>query len=196
MLRVPSIRIALAAIAAFFGGALLTAAPARATVMVPLSVERSAGRADAIVIARVERVGYRAQMTKSGLEPRTVAVLRVERTLHGQVKGRIAVISLGGRLGDRHVYVSGAARFRVGDRVLVMLERRGTSFRVVGMSQGVWTLRSDRRGQTVAERDRRRVSLLRQGQIVAGRRTTTALPTLITRIQGALRARRLPGGAR
>ena len=66
--------------------------------------------------------------------------VRVETSWRGQPGATVALLLLGGQVGDRTQLVPGEATLRVGDRVLLFLEaipQRG-ELRPVGMTQGVF----------------------------------------------------------
>ncbi len=99
--------------------ALLVLVPAAlATTFVVPTDEEMVARADAIVIARVER-----QWVEESRDTVTVYEVRIERTIKGSPHSDdlVRVVSPGGFLKDHGVYVPGAARFADGERALLFL---------------------------------------------------------------------------
>ena len=135
-----TVRVALAAALSVAG-----AAPASATVVQELTLEDMVADADAVVLARVERVVERAALTPRGMEPQRLATLRVERWLKGRGAERIVVRETGGSLGDGGgMRIAGTPTYRVGQEVLVFLSRHpehARSWRTYAMAQGFFLVR-------------------------------------------------------
>ena len=110
-------------------------APALATVIVPLCLAELVSRADRIAVAKVE--GQVAEWAGDGAIV-TRVTLRVEEPVKGAVRAgdRLELLREGGELENIGMRVEGAARFTVGEEVLVFLEQRGGSTWTVGMAQG------------------------------------------------------------
>lgn len=115
-------------------GVLTGAAPAHATVLRGLSLTQLCDRSSTIVRGRVERT----EATWRDGRIYTAVHLRVEATLAGPRSAGQTVTfwRLGGEVGHIGQRVIGAPTFRVGERVIVFLQRfRGRLF-VTGMFQG------------------------------------------------------------
>lgn len=150
------IRRLLAASALGLGVLLGSAAPAGATTLHPFTDHELSWVADVVVVGTVESVGSAHSGTSR--HPYTYTTIRVEEALKGGASpgGTLVVREVGGDAPDGgYAFVQASARFDVGERVLVFLEpaAEGDTWRCVGMFQGKYTLRADRRsGRTVAYR--------------------------------------------
>ncbi|MCB9546980.1 MAG: hypothetical protein H6706_14160 [Myxococcales bacterium] len=89
----------------------------------------------------------------------TETTFRVEQVVKGEKQATFTLRQLGGSVGEGATFfgqdVPGYARFQVGERVALFLERTDTGRLVVtGLAQGKYTLRVDpKTGETMAERD-------------------------------------------
>jgi hypothetical protein len=161
---------------------------ARATTLRYQSVEALAADADAVVRARVARVGTRMQRTAAGLRPEREAELNVHEVLAGRAAPSLRVALHGGvhRGGERRV--DGEARLREGDEVVLFLVRDGARWRVLGMSLGVWQVTGAGGGAQLARHVDDAVVLDDQGQARPVNETLT-----LSDLRAALaRARRTP----
>lgn len=106
-----------------------------------------------VVTGQVVDVGHAADDSVGGLY--TYITVGVDQVIKGRnVPPRIVVKQLGGHLDDRVSSVVGQARFRVGERVLLFLERRprdGTLY-TSALWQGKWSLVDDRDSDDPADR--------------------------------------------
>jgi len=116
--------------------ALLLAAPAaRASVVLPASVETLARRADLVVRARAERSV--AAASADGKQIHTVTTLRGAERLKGEAGEVIEVRTPGGTLGEITQVVHGAPSFTQGEEVVLFLRREAAArFTVHGLSLG------------------------------------------------------------
>lgn len=135
-------RLSLAVFAAL--GVLVPAGSARATIMLPLSIEQLATESAAIV--RAEVVGRRAAWSADKRHIFTYTELRVAETLAGAAKpgAVLTVRTLGGEVGETGMKVAGVARFTPGEEVVVFLRTDpvdARDFQVVGMSQGKYKVK-------------------------------------------------------
>lgn len=119
----------------FLAGAALFGATAGATTMLAVDVPMLARGADAIVRGSVTRMD--SHWTGDHLRIVTDVEIDVGEAMKGQVPSRVTVVQPGGVVGDIGQTVSGLASFKVGEEVVLFLERRaGDSFLVSGMAQG------------------------------------------------------------
>ncbi|MCK6528855.1 hypothetical protein L6R50_15275 [Myxococcota bacterium] len=150
------IRRLLAVSALGLGVLLGSATPAAATTLHPFTDHELAWVADVVVVGTVESVG--SALSGRGRHPYTYTTIRVEEAMKGGAApgSTVVVREVGGDTPDGgHAFVPASARFDVGERVLVFLEPAAEdgAWRCVGMFQGKYTLRADRRsGRTVAYR--------------------------------------------
>ena len=123
---------------------LAAATPAKATVVQELTLEDMAAGADAVVLARVERVVERVAMTRRGLQPQRIATLQVAQWLKGRGPQRIVVRETGGESGQGGMWIAGTPVYRTGQEVLVFLARHPEfpdSWRTYAMAQGFFLVR-------------------------------------------------------
>lgn len=126
--------ILLAAMAALFAVAL-AGSPARGTVLVesaPLPPEWLVRRADLIVVGTVTdaRARWEGKRIVTDLE------LRVDRPVRGRPDAStIRVRAPGGSVDGIAMRVLGAPTFRLGDRALLFLVRRGDVHRLAGLGE-------------------------------------------------------------
>jgi hypothetical protein len=127
--------------------ALAAPGVARATVIVPQTVEEMALASSAVVRAKV--LQRQSAWDKEHRRIHTHTELQVLETVHSTaaVPASLVVRTMGGEVGEIGMRVSGVARFEVGEEVLVFLTPDpldAGEFQVVGMSQGKY--RIDRSG--------------------------------------------------
>ena len=131
--------------------ALVIVAPAAlATTFIVPTDEEMVARADAIVIAHAE--GHWVD-TSRNLE--TVYELRVERTLKGNFRAEdlVRLVSPGGELADRGVYVAGAPRFANGERALLFLTLDHGRWSTTDLTLGKFKFATSTAGERVLVRD-------------------------------------------
>ena len=102
---------------------LAAAAPATATLIVPMSDEDLVASSDVIATGTVERI-------ESRLLPGRRIVTRITLALEGTLKGSVPEGSLvlteaGGRVGGLVVGTIGAPEYTTGERVLAMASEKG-----------------------------------------------------------------------
>ncbi len=102
-------------------------------------------QSDVIVIAQVikmESLVAPSKINEKGIV--TNVTLKVEEYLRNQSNissEYITVQNIGGKIGEDSVYISGAASFTEGERVLIFLDtQEGGTFSVYGWMQGKYTL--------------------------------------------------------
>jgi hypothetical protein len=123
------------ALAAFFA---MNAAPADASVLVPLSLEQMSAGAQNIVYAETlsttaRFAGADSQWSGGGGTIETVVRLKVLDTVKGQGRQELTIVVPGGTVGDLTFYLDTAPRFTVGDTAVVFLDDTG---QVIGGQQG------------------------------------------------------------
>ncbi|HEY3447999.1 MAG TPA: hypothetical protein VGK67_16705 [Myxococcales bacterium] len=126
-------------------GLCLGSGAARAAVVLPLSVEELAHRADTVV--RGTALGTRSVRSADGKQIHSVTTVRVDLALKGAPPIEVDVLSPGGTWGRITQSVAGAPRFVPGERVILFLRSAGTRrFRVEGLSLGKFEVWADERG--------------------------------------------------
>jgi hypothetical protein len=121
--------------------------PTFATLTVPMRFETLVG--DSSAIFRGEVVDVRSEWRQRRGEQVIVTLVRfkVERVLKGSVSALQTIELLGGTIGETTMAVPGMPQFALGDRELLCLERDGTLFPVLGVSQGRFRILTDRSGR-------------------------------------------------
>ncbi len=127
--------------------ALCLASSAQATTVVSLSLEELVKRSDLVVRATVQ--GQRAFVEGPRDWIYTVSDLNVHESLKGDTKAGVTlqVRQVGGTVGDIEMQLEGNANLRVGEEVLIFLDRdevRPGYHYVVGLAQGKYGI--DRSG--------------------------------------------------
>ncbi|MFQ5718326.1 MAG: hypothetical protein ACE5IK_02145 [Acidobacteriota bacterium] len=118
---------------------LLWPAPGVATLLAPLDLDALAGRADAVVHARV--VSTQVTWNDAGTLPVTIVELSVLEVLDGSVgaRTRLQVTTPGGTVGGIALDYPGRPRFIPGEETVVFVKQgRGRQFIPVGLVQGTF----------------------------------------------------------
>ena len=119
--------------------AVMTVSTARATVLVPGTLNELVRDARVVVIGRVVEV--RAQWTEGRRRVETVVVVEADAYLKGDYGPRLAFKVPGGEMGRYRSVMVGAPVFREGDEVVLFLDADGPVLpHLVGFSQGVLRL--------------------------------------------------------
>ena len=98
----------------------------------------------------------------------TTYEVRVERTMKGSLPSGelVRIVSPGGMIGDRGLYVPGSAHFRQGERVLVFLNRDNGRWKTTDLTLGKFRFATSTAGERVLVRDQEDVvGWNHQGQI-------------------------------
>lgn len=151
---------------------LLVGASALATVSTELSLEQLVRQADLVVLGVVTETSTQMVRNQGRIEPNTVVVLDVRRSLKGGKLARVTLHERGGTFKGRTMEVVGTPHYHVGDEVVVFVERRNgpsTFFRTLGMSQGKFDVRRGVPGvPSTVVRDAAGLALVDLGQASAG----------------------------
>jgi hypothetical protein len=116
---------------------------AGATVLVPADLTELTRDATAIVHGRV--VDVRAEWTEGRRAIDTYVTVAVATYLKGDLGSAVTLRVPGGRMGAYRSFIVGAPIFNVGDEVVLFLGSQGPSVPyVLGLSQGVYRVRTDR----------------------------------------------------
>lgn len=116
-----------------------------ATIVVRMSVSQMVDRAQLVVEGTVTDTACRWDEAHRYII--TEAQVKVSRTLKGKVgTSTITVRALGGEVDGVGLYVAGTPKFKIGEETLLFLERHPVKdWRVVGLSQGKFTLVTDKK---------------------------------------------------
>jgi len=111
-------------------------AVAEASVLTKLTLSDMTGRAEQVLVGRVERVDSKFAPGYDGLIITEVQI-RCHRSIRGAKEGTlITVRHLGGAVGELGQKVFGEASYQVGEEVVLLAELREGSLYSVGMAQG------------------------------------------------------------
>ncbi len=134
---------------------------ARATTLVYDNDGELAEQSEAVVLGKVVDVGSEYVPETHGV--RTRVRIRVDTVVAGRADGNsVELTELGGEVAELSEKVFGVPSYRVGERVLVFLQRdRHGRLHTTGLSAGKYTVQANPGGAWVARRDYRGASLLR-----------------------------------
>lgn len=158
--------------------------------MVPLSLEELATESTAIVRARV--LDRSAAWDDERKRIYTTTVLEVVESVYSATPlGReVRVRTLGGEVGEVGMKVAGTPDLKLGEEVLLFLRpdaKVPTSFAVIGMNQGRFSMRTDSAGRLIATPTWDGIAFARPGNDgvlrVGGHETPTEKPYLELRTQ-------------
>jgi hypothetical protein len=141
-------------------------ATTNATVLKKLTEAEMASRAQRILIGRCTSV--RSEWNEDRTKIFTYVTVSPENSLKGnQDSDEIVVKQLGGIVGDTGMHVEGSSIFEKDDEVFLYLERDREGFqRVVGFSQGMFTIKTDANsGKKVLYKKQIKAARYRDGSI-------------------------------
>jgi len=124
-----------------------------ASVALQLSNKEMAEKADEIVIGTVKSIDY--ILDEKQQTPYTITSVSVERWIKGNSKEKdIRIRQIGGKFGDQQLFITGDARMKKGEKVLLFL-KKGEEFRfVLALSQAKFSIiRDEKTGEEKAIRD-------------------------------------------
>jgi hypothetical protein len=117
---------------------LLTTARTRAATVERLGLEDLVKKARAIVVGKVS--GSRTYWSADRKLILTDYTIDVDESIKGAASRSVAVTTVGGKIGDIELYVSGMPSFEKGESALVFIESSGMYQTVVGLGQGKFTV--------------------------------------------------------
>jgi hypothetical protein len=129
-------------ILAIVGVASLVAGTVWASAALRLSFEQLVSESDRVVVAKM------VEQSPSWWGPKNLRIyteytFEVEEELAGTGSRRFTVVQPGGRVGKLAQRTDGYPTYEKGTRLLLFLAKRTDSFRVVGLSQGVFGFHRD-----------------------------------------------------
>lgn len=133
---------------------------AQATVMLKMGLDGLVGRADKIVIGKVESQDSRWTSDRRYIV--TDMVVRVSQTLEGKAEEKVTVRRLGGVVNGVGMKVVGSTVLQPGQEVLLFSHKRGRHRFIVGMRQGVYHLQRNAGGRTLVGRRLQGLTLAKQ----------------------------------
>jgi len=114
------------------------AVSAYATTVQRLGLEDLAKKAHTIVVGRV--TNSRTYWSANGKLILTNFTLKVDETVKGQAARNVEITTIGGRIGDVELRVSGMPSFQNGENAVVFLEQSAGYQTVLGLGQGKFTV--------------------------------------------------------
>jgi hypothetical protein len=112
--------------------------PLRATTVQRLTLDDMVSKAETIVIGRV--INSQSAWTKDGKLILTQTTLEVQEGLKGTTRKTVTVTTLGGRVGNAVLHVSGMPTFQLDETAVIFLERSSSYLTVLGLSQGKFSI--------------------------------------------------------
>jgi hypothetical protein len=112
--------------------------PARATSVQRLTLDDLIAKASNIVEADI--VASRTYRTPDGKLILTSYTASVQESIKGAAGPTVTVTTVGGRIGNTILHVSGMPIFQQGDRAILFLEKSGAYTTVVGLNQGKFAI--------------------------------------------------------
>jgi hypothetical protein len=114
------------------------AVSAYATTVQRLGLEDLAKKAHTIVVGRV--TNSRTYWSANGKLILTNYTFQVDESIKGQAARNVEITTIGGRIGDVELRVSGMPSFQAGENAVVFLEQSAGYQTVLGLGQGKFTV--------------------------------------------------------
>jgi hypothetical protein len=117
---------------------LLTTSWSYGTTVERLGLEDLVKKARAIVVGKVT-----ASHTYWSADKRFILTdytIEVGESIKGSSSGTLSVTTVGGKIGDTELYVSGMPSFEKGENTVLFIEQSGAYQTVVGLGQGKFTI--------------------------------------------------------
>jgi len=110
----------------------------QATTVQRLGLEDLIKKAHSIVVGKVS--GTRTYWSADRKLIFTNFTIQVDENIKGQASRTVEVTTVGGKIGDIELYVSGMPSFQNGENAVVFIEQSGAYQTVVGLGQGKFTV--------------------------------------------------------
>jgi hypothetical protein len=110
----------------------------RATTVQRLGLDELVKAAHTIVVGKV--TGSRTYWSPDKKFILTDYTIEVDESIKGQASRTIAVTTIGGKIDDVELYVSGMPSFQKGENAVLFIEQSGAYQTVVGLGQGKFTV--------------------------------------------------------
>lgn len=117
---------------------LIIASWSHAITVQRLGLDEMVKKAHAIVIGKV--TGSRTYWSADRKLILTDYTIDIAESIKGSVSRTTAVTTVGGKIGDLELYVSGMPSFQNGENAVVFIEQSGAYQTVVGLGQGKFTV--------------------------------------------------------
>jgi hypothetical protein len=112
--------------------------PLSATTVQRLSLDDMVAKAETIVIGRV--INSQSSWTKNGKLILTQTTFEVQEGLKGVATKTVTITTVGGRVGNAVLHVSGMPSFQPDETAVIFLERSNNYLTVLGLSQGKFSI--------------------------------------------------------
>jgi hypothetical protein len=122
--------------------------PLYATSVQRLSFDELVAKADSIVQGNV--VAARTYRSSDGKLILTSYTVNVRQTLKGSPAKAVTLTTIGGRIGNTVLHVSGVPVFQQGEEAVLFLEQAGAFTTVVGLNQGKFGIANGEISNTTA----------------------------------------------
>jgi len=119
-----------------------------ATTVRRLSLDDLVGKADAIVLGQV--TDSHTDWTPDRKLILTTYNFQVGERLKGSTPQTVAVTTVGGKIGNTILHVSGMPEFQPGENAILFLERSGVYTTVVGLNQGKFRISNGEVSNTIS----------------------------------------------
>ena len=127
---------------------LIAATSSYATTVQRLGLEDLVKKAQTIVVGKV--TDLRTYWTADRKLILTNYTIQVDENIKGQASRNVEVTTIGGKIGDIELYVSGMVSFVRGEDAVVFIEQSGVYQTVVGLGQGKFTVANNEVANSVA----------------------------------------------
>ena len=118
-----------------------------ATTVRRLSFDELVAKAEMIVAGEV--TGSRTYRTGDGKLILTSYTVQVGESIKGKAPGTLTVTTVGGKVGNTVLHVSGMPQFQTGENTVLFLERSGAYTTVVGLNQGKFSISNGEVSNTI-----------------------------------------------
>jgi hypothetical protein len=120
------------------GFSLFLSGMLRATTVQRLGLEDLVRRAHSIVVGKV--TGTRTYWSADRKLILTSYTIQIAENIKGPASTMVEVTSVGGKIGNLELYVSGMPSFQQGENAVVFIEQSGAYQMVLGLRQGKFTV--------------------------------------------------------
>jgi hypothetical protein len=122
---------------------------AHATTVERLGLESLVKKAERIVVGEVS--GSRTYWSDNGKVILTSYTIQVQETMKGTRSRTVELTTVGGRMGDVTLHVSGMPAFESGEQAVIFVENTGGFSTVLGLGQGKFSIRNGEISNSVAD---------------------------------------------
>jgi hypothetical protein len=126
----------------------LMAGLSQATTIEKLDLDGLVKKADKIVVGKVR--GSRTYWSANGKLILTNYTIDVEETMKGEVAPTVELTTIGGKIGDITLYVSGMPTFAQDESTVLFVENSGPFSTVAGLGQGKFTIANGQVSNNIA----------------------------------------------